>query len=130
MFTIFLTSSSWSLPKSLHGTCPSIICTHNTSDVTHILTQVATKNLCPMCTLSTKSRANKRRHLVCQLNLTEWLFISKGTSVACAVGPSVITASTDFSFQNLVFWEFIWISSGRNHLKINIYHILNPNLTK
>jgi hypothetical protein len=26
--------------------------------------------------------------------------------------------------------EFIWIFSGRNHLKINISHILNPNLTK
>jgi hypothetical protein len=24
------------------------------------------------------------------------------------------------------FWEFIWIFSGRNHLKINISHILNP----
>jgi hypothetical protein len=27
----------------------------------------------------------------------------KLTSVACAVGPSVTTSSTDFSFQNLVF---------------------------
>ncbi len=54
------------------------------------------------------------------------------TSTACAVGPSVTTSSTDFSFQNLIFWEFIWIfsSSSRNHLKINISHILNPNLTK
>jgi hypothetical protein len=42
---------------------------------------------------------------------------------------SVTTFSTDFSFQNLVFL-FIWIFSGRNHLKINISHILNPNLTK
>jgi hypothetical protein len=25
--------------------------------------------------------------------------------VACAVGPSVTTSSTDFSFQNLVFWN-------------------------
>ncbi len=40
------------------------------------------------------------------------------TSVACGVGPSVTTSSTDFSFQNLVFfWEFIWIFSGRNPLK-------------
>jgi hypothetical protein len=30
---------------------------------------------------------------------------------------SVTTFSTDFSFQNLVFGEFIWIVSGRNHLK-------------
>jgi hypothetical protein len=29
------------------------------------------------------------------------------TSVACAVGSSVSTSSTDFSFQNLGFWEFI-----------------------
>ncbi len=28
------------------------------------------------------------------------------------------------------FLEFIWIFSGKNHLKINISHILNPNLTK
>ncbi len=28
------------------------------------------------------------------------------------------------------FWEFIWIFSSRNKLKINISHILNPNLTK
>jgi hypothetical protein len=33
--------------------------------------------------------------------------ISTITSVACAVGPSVTMSSTDFSFQNLVFWEFI-----------------------
>jgi hypothetical protein len=53
------------------------------------------------------------------------------TSVACAVGPtSVTTSSTDFSFQNLVFlgnlFEFF---NSRNHLNINISHILNPNLT-
>jgi hypothetical protein len=44
------------------------------------------------------------------------------TNVACAVGPSVTTYSTDFSFQNLF--------SGRNHLKINISPFPNPNLTK
>jgi hypothetical protein len=27
------------------------------------------------------------------------------------------------------FLEFIWIFSGRNHFKINMSHILNPNLT-
>jgi hypothetical protein len=43
---------------------------------------------------------------------------------------SVTTFSADFSFQNLVFLEFIWIFSCRNHLKINISHILNPNFTK
>jgi hypothetical protein len=51
-------------------------------------------------------------------------------SVARAIGPSVITSSTDFSFQNLVFLEFIWIFSVRNHLKIDISHILNLNHTK
>jgi hypothetical protein len=35
---------------------------------------------------------------------------------------SVTTLSTDFL-------EFIWIFSSRNHLKINISHIRNPNLT-
>jgi hypothetical protein len=29
------------------------------------------------------------------------------TSVACAVGPSVTMTSTDFSFQNLVFWNIV-----------------------
>ncbi len=28
------------------------------------------------------------------------------------------------------FLEFIWIFSNKKHLKINISHILNPNLTK
>ncbi len=52
------------------------------------------------------------------------------TGVACAVGPSVTTSSTDFSFQNLVLWDLFEFSAGKNHLKINISHILNPNLTK
>jgi len=52
------------------------------------------------------------------------------TGVACVVGPSVTTSSTDFSFQNLVFWDFFEFSAGKSHLKINISHILNPNLTK
>ncbi len=45
------------------------------------------------------------------------------TSEASTAGPSVITSSTDFSFQNLVFLEFIWIFSDRNHSKTNICHI-------
>ncbi len=32
------------------------------------------------------------------------------TIVACAVGPSVITSSTDFSFQNLGFWNLFEFS--------------------
>ncbi len=47
-------------------------------------------------------------------------------SVAYAVGPSVTMSSTDFSFQNLVFWNLFEFSSA----EINISHILNPNLTK
>jgi hypothetical protein len=43
---------------------------------------------------------------------------------------SVTTSSTDFSFQNLIFGNLFWIFSGRNQLKINISHTLNPNLTK
>ncbi len=34
------------------------------------------------------------------------------------------TSSTDFSFQNLVFWNLFEFSSGRIHLKFNISHIL------
>jgi hypothetical protein len=33
------------------------------------------------------------------------------TSMACAIGPSVITFSTDFSFQNLVFWNLFEFSA-------------------
>ncbi len=32
------------------------------------------------------------------------------TSVACAIGPSVTTSSTDFSFQNLIFWNLFEFS--------------------
>ncbi len=41
------------------------------------------------------------------------------TSVACAVGPSVTVFSTDFSFQNLVFWNFEF-SVAEITFKINI----------
>jgi hypothetical protein len=34
------------------------------------------------------------------------------TSVACAVGPSVTNFSTDFSFQNLVFWNLFEFSAA------------------
>jgi len=52
--------------------------------------------------------------------------------VACAIGPSV----TSYHVLNWIFLpkpgflEFIWIFRGRNDLKFNISHILNPNLTK
>ncbi len=34
------------------------------------------------------------------------------TSVAFAIGPSVTTSSTDFSFQNLVFWNLFEFSAA------------------
>jgi hypothetical protein len=34
------------------------------------------------------------------------------TSVACPVGPSVTTSSLDFSFENLVFWNFFKFSAA------------------
>jgi hypothetical protein len=39
------------------------------------------------------------------------------TSVACASGPSVTTSSTDFSFQNLVFWNLFEFSVAEITLK-------------
>ncbi len=53
-------------------------------------------------------------------------FISMYTSVAWTLGPSVTTSSTDFSFQNLVFWSLVWVFSSRNQLKINVSRILEP----
>jgi hypothetical protein len=38
---------------------------------------------------------------------TKWFIISFVTSVACAVGPSVTTSSTDFFLPQPVFFEFI-----------------------
>jgi hypothetical protein len=38
------------------------------------------------------------------------MLVSMHTSVACAVGPSSTTFSTDFSFQNLVFWNLFEFS--------------------
>jgi hypothetical protein len=37
--------------------------------------------------------------------------------------------STDFSLQNLVFWNLFEFSAAEITFKINISHILNPNLT-
>jgi hypothetical protein len=34
------------------------------------------------------------------------------TSVACVVGPGVTTSPTDFSFQNLVFWNLFEFSAA------------------
>jgi hypothetical protein len=38
-------------------------------------------------------------------------------------------SSTDFSFQNLVFWSLFEFSAAEI-TKINISHILNPNIAK
>jgi hypothetical protein len=38
-------------------------------------------------------------------------FQLKMTLVACAIGPSVTTPSTDFSFQNLVFGNLFEFSA-------------------
>jgi hypothetical protein len=48
--------------------------------------------------------------------------------VACADGPSDTMSSTDFSFQNLVFWNLFEFSEAKITQKST--HILNPNLTK
>jgi hypothetical protein len=47
--------------------------------------------------------------------------------VACAIGSSVATYSTDFSFQNLVFWNSFEFSVAEITEKSPIP---NPNLTK
>ncbi len=39
-------------------------------------------------------------------------YVLESTSVACAVGPSVTTSSTDFSFQNLVFGNLFEFSAA------------------
>jgi hypothetical protein len=44
--------------------------------------------------------------------LTYFSFIH--SSVACAVGPSVTTSSTDFSLQNLVFWNLFEFSAAES----------------
>jgi hypothetical protein len=51
-------------------------------------------------------------------------------SVACTVSPSITTFSTDYSFQNLVFWNLFEFSVAEVTKTVNISHILNPNLTK
>ncbi len=33
------------------------------------------------------------------------------TSAACAIGPSITISSTDFSFQNLFFWDLLEFSA-------------------
>jgi len=43
---------------------------------------------------------------------------------------NVTTFSTDFSFQNLIFWNLFEFSATKKHFKIDVSHILNPNLTK
>jgi hypothetical protein len=35
------------------------------------------------------------------------------TSLACAIGPSVTTPLTDFSFQNMAFWNLFEFSVAK-----------------
>ncbi len=52
------------------------------------------------------------------------------TSVACAVDPSVTTFSTDFSFQNLVFWnlfEFLATEITSNSISLTFWIQILPN---
>ncbi len=51
------------------------------------------------------------------LELHATFLILNSTSVACAFGPSVTTSSTDFFLPKPGSLKFIWIFSGRNHLK-------------
>jgi hypothetical protein len=39
-------------------------------------------------------------------------YLQKKISVACAVGPSVSTPSTNFSFRNLDFWNLFEFSAA------------------
>jgi hypothetical protein len=48
------------------------------------------------------------------------LFIS--TSVSHAIGPTVTTSSTDFSFQNLVFWNLFEFSAAEITFKSIFSH--------
>ncbi len=43
--------------------------------------------------------------------------VTNNDSVACAIGPIVTTSSTDFSFQNLVFWNLFEFSAAEITLK-------------
>jgi hypothetical protein len=52
------------------------------------------------------------------------------TSLVCVVGPSVTMSSTDFSFQNRVFFVIIWIWIGRNHFLNQYLSHSASNLTK
>ncbi len=65
-----------------------------------------------------------------QVGCFDGVRISTITSVACAFGPGVTISSTDFSFQNLVFWNLFELSAAQITLKFHIYHILISNLTK
>jgi hypothetical protein len=38
--------------------------------------------------------------------------------VACAVGPSVTTSSTDFPFQSLIFWNLFEFSAAKKSFNI------------
>jgi hypothetical protein len=45
------------------------------------------------------------------------IMTSSSASVACAVGPSVTTSSTDFSVYSLVFWNLFEFSAAEISFK-------------
>jgi hypothetical protein len=49
-------------------------------------------------------------HLVWILDVKDLFVVD--TCVGCAVGPSVTMSSTDFSFQNLIFWNLFEFSAA------------------
>ncbi len=57
-----------------------------------------------------KTAANSLMNIKAVLKVHNYSFKTIQTSVACALGPSVTTSSTEFSFQNLVFWNLFEFS--------------------
>jgi hypothetical protein len=52
------------------------------------------------------------------------------TSVACALAQVLPRPQLIFPSKTWFFWNLIEFSAAEITLKINISHILNPNLTK
>ncbi len=57
------------------------------------------------------------------------VFLCKPGFVGLCCWPKCYHVLNWFFLPKPGFLEFIWIFSDRNHFKINISHILNPNLT-
>jgi hypothetical protein len=60
-----------------------------------------------------------------------WLVIQNSYVLVWPLSLAQVLPHPQLSFPSkTLFFEFIWIFSSRNHLKLNISHILNPNITK